>query len=91
MALPAHSGPRPLYQFHNHFSQTVGLIGRVNSLSQGHCLNTGRHKHRINTLNIHALGGIRTHDPSIQTTEDSTWLRPRGYCDRLSSPYSRIK
>jgi hypothetical protein len=48
MALPAHSGPRPLIQFRNHFSQTVGLIGRVISPSQGRYLNTGQHKHKIN-------------------------------------------
>jgi hypothetical protein len=48
MALPAHSGPRPLTQFRNHFSQTVGLLGRVISPSQGRYLNTGQHKHRIN-------------------------------------------
>jgi hypothetical protein len=29
MALPAHSGPWPLIQFRNHFSQTTGLLGRV--------------------------------------------------------------
>jgi hypothetical protein len=40
MALPAHSGPRPLIQFRNHFSQMVGLLGRVISLSQGRYLNT---------------------------------------------------
>jgi hypothetical protein len=48
MALVAHSGPRPLIQFRNHFSQTVGLLGRVISSSQGRYLNTGKHKHRIN-------------------------------------------
>jgi hypothetical protein len=48
MALPAHSGPRPLFQFRNHFSQTVGLLGRVISPFQGRYLNTGQHKHRIN-------------------------------------------
>jgi hypothetical protein len=48
IALPPHSGPRPLIQFRNHFSQTVGLLGRVNSPSQGRYLNTGQHKHRIN-------------------------------------------
>jgi hypothetical protein len=41
MALPAHSGPRPLLQFRNHFSQTVRLPGRVISPSQGRYLNTG--------------------------------------------------
>jgi shikimate 5-dehydrogenase len=29
--------------------QTVGLLGRVISTSQGLYLNTGQHKHRINT------------------------------------------
>jgi hypothetical protein len=84
MALPAHSGPRPLIQFRNHFSQTVGLLGRVISPSQGRYLNAGKHKQnkRIHIPNIHALSGIRTHDPSVQASEDSSCLRPRGYTDR---------
>jgi hypothetical protein len=45
MALPAHSGPWPLIQFRNHFSQTVGLLGRVISPTQGRYLHTGQHKH----------------------------------------------
>jgi hypothetical protein len=49
MALPAHSGPSTRIQFRNHFSQTAGLLGRVISSSQGLYLNTGQHKHRINT------------------------------------------
>jgi hypothetical protein len=81
MALPAHSGPRPLIQFCNHFSETVELFGRVISPSQGRYLNTGQHKHRINaythTPNTHAFSGIRTHDPSVQAS----------YCDRLYGTY----
>jgi hypothetical protein len=50
MALPAHSGPRPLIQFRNHFSQSVGLLGRVICPSQSLYLNTGQHKHRINAF-----------------------------------------
>jgi hypothetical protein len=38
---------------------------------------------RIHTPNIHALSGIRTHDPSVQANEDSSCFRPRGYFDRL--------
>jgi hypothetical protein len=49
MALPAHSGPWPFIQFRNHFSQMVGLLGRVISSSQGRYLNTGQHKHIIKT------------------------------------------
>jgi hypothetical protein len=76
-------GPRPLIQFRNHFPQTVGLLGRVISPSQGLYLNAGQHKHRINACtNIHALSEIQTHDPSVRASEDSSCLRPRGYRDR---------
>jgi hypothetical protein len=30
------------------------------------------------------LSGIRTHDPSVRADEDSSYLRPRGHCDRHS-------
>jgi hypothetical protein len=86
MALPAHSAPRPLNQYRNHFTQTVGLLGRVISPSQGRYLNAGQHKHRINaythTKNIHVLSGIRAHDPSVRASEDSLYFTPRGYCHR---------
>jgi hypothetical protein len=51
--------------------QTVGLLGRVISPSQGLYLNTWQHKHRINayTPNIHALCGIWTHGPGFRTSE----------------------
>jgi hypothetical protein len=26
--------------------------------------------------------GIRTHDPNVRASEDSSYLRPRGHCDR---------
>jgi hypothetical protein len=48
MALPAHSVSWPLILFRNHFSQAVGLPGRVISPSQSRYLHTGQHKHRIN-------------------------------------------
>jgi hypothetical protein len=35
------------------------------------------------TLNIHALSGIRTHDPGFWESEDSACLRPLVYSDRL--------
>jgi hypothetical protein len=43
-------------------------------------------KHRTQTQNnrIHALSGIRTHDHSVRASEDSSYLRPRGHCDRLN-------
>jgi hypothetical protein len=85
MTLPAHSGPRPLIQFRNHLSQRVGLLGRVISPSQGRYLHIEQHKQNtsIHTLNIHSLSGSRTHHPSDRASEDSSCLRPRGYCDRV--------
>jgi hypothetical protein len=73
VALPAHPGSWPLIQFRNHFSQTVGLFGRVVSPSQGLCLNTGQQKQnkRIHTPNIDALSWFRTHDLSVRESEDS--------------------
>jgi hypothetical protein len=40
-----------------------------------------QNKH-IHTSNIHALSRIRTHDSSFIASEDSSCLRPPGYCDR---------
>jgi hypothetical protein len=71
-------------QFLEH-SQTVQLLGRVISSSQVLYLNKRQHKHtekRTHTSNIHALIGIRTHDPGLRASEDSTCLRPLGYRDR---------
>jgi hypothetical protein len=60
MAFPAHSGPWLHIQFRNRFSQTVGLLGRVISSSQGLYLNIGQNKQikRIHIPNIHALMGF---------------------------------
>jgi hypothetical protein len=43
---------------------------------------------RIRAPNIHALSGIRTHDPSVLASEDSSWLRSRGHCDRLDFKFT---
>jgi hypothetical protein len=74
MPPPVHSGPRHLIQSRNNFTQTVGLLGRVISPSQGRYLNTGQHTHnkRIQTPNIHALSGIRTHEPSVRASENNS-------------------
>jgi hypothetical protein len=68
--------------------QSVGLLGWVISSSQGLYLytNTEKHKH-TQTLNIHALSGIRTHGPGFRASEDSAHPRPLGYRDRLQTHY----
>jgi hypothetical protein len=84
MALQLFVGPWPLVQFLNLFRQQVGLLGNGVSPSQGRYLHTELHKHRIHAhTDIHALSRIRTHDPSVRASEDSSCLRSRGHCDRL--------
>jgi hypothetical protein len=46
MALQPFVGPWSLFQFLNLFTQSVGLLGRGFSPSQGHYLRRGHHKHR---------------------------------------------
>jgi hypothetical protein len=62
------------------FRHMVGLLGRVISPSQGHYLHRTT-QHRKTRTNIHALSGIRTHDPSNQRAKTPR-LRPHGHCDR---------
>jgi hypothetical protein len=71
--------------------QSVGLLGRVISSSQGHsaCTQTQKNAH-TQTLNIHALSGIRIHGPGFQASEDSARLRPLGYRDRHEQLYENI-
>jgi hypothetical protein len=65
------------------FTQSVGLLGRGISPSQGRYLHIGQHKHRINAhTDIHASSGIRTRDPSVWAGEDGSCLRPRSHRDR---------
>jgi hypothetical protein len=62
--------------------QSVGLLGRGNSPTQGRYLHR-TNEHRITQTNIHAFSGIGTHDPSVRAGEDSSCLRSRGHRDRL--------
>jgi hypothetical protein len=66
-------GPGLFFSFVISFTQTVGFLGPGFSPSQGRYLHTGQHKHGINAhTDIHALNGIRTHDPSVRGSEDSS-------------------
>jgi hypothetical protein len=42
------------------------------------------------THRINAHSRIRTHDPSVRASEDSSCLRPRGHCDRHQIIYRHI-
>jgi hypothetical protein len=85
MALPAHSGPRPLIQFRNHFftdGRTPWTCDQpvVRPLPKHRTTQT--QNKRIQTSNIPGLSGIRSHDPIVQAREDSPCLTPRGFYDR---------
>jgi hypothetical protein len=69
MAVPTHSGPRPLIQFRNHFSQMVGFLGRVISPLQGRWLHTGQHKHRINAYTQQTSMPWVGFEPTIPASE----------------------
>jgi hypothetical protein len=81
---------QPLWTLTSFQSPDLFTIGRTSWTSDqlvARPLNTGQHKHRINTytLNIRAISGIRTHDHSVRANEHSSCLRPLGYRDRLAS------
>jgi hypothetical protein len=69
MALPTHSGPWPLIHFRNHVPQTVGLLGREISSSQGLYLNIGQHEHRINAYTHQTSMPWVGFEPTIPASE----------------------
>jgi hypothetical protein len=79
MALQLFTGTWPLLQFRNLFTQTVGQRGRVARPLPAHKTTQTQNKAHID---VHAMSGIRTHDPRVRGREDSSCLRPCGHCDR---------
>jgi hypothetical protein len=86
MAFPPHSGAWPLIQFPDLF--TIGRTPWASDQPVARPLpkhrTTQTQNKRVHTPNIHALSGIRTHDPSVRENEDSSCLRPHGHCDQRS-------
>jgi hypothetical protein len=79
MALQPIVGPWPLFQFLDPvYSRLDGGSASFKASAYSE-----QHQHRIKAHNtdIHALGEIRTHDPSVRAIEDSLCLRPHGHCD----------
>jgi hypothetical protein len=74
------------------YTQSVGPHGQGISPSQGLYLNTEQHKHRINAhTDIHALNGIRTHDPSVRADERCSCVRPHCHYDRCLCLLHKVK
>jgi hypothetical protein len=61
------------------YTQFVGLLLRGSARRKAATYTQNKRTH----TDIHALSGIRTHDPSVRADEDGSCLRPRGHCARL--------
>jgi hypothetical protein len=75
------------------YTQSVGLLGRGISPSQGLWLHKEEHKHRMKagSTDISDLSEIRTHDHSVRASENSSCLRPRGHCDQRTTMSKYVK
>jgi hypothetical protein len=62
-------GPGLFFSFVIFFTQTVGLLGRVISPSQGRYLHTGQHKHRINAYTHQTSMPWMGFEPTIPASE----------------------
>jgi hypothetical protein len=78
MALQPFVGPWTLFQFLDPIHSRQDSLDGDQPVARPLYLHT-EHKH---TSDIQALSGIRTHDPSVRASEDTSCLRPRGHCDR---------
>jgi hypothetical protein len=65
-----------------HTPQSVGLLWT----GDRPVAETSDNTNTVQETNIHAPGGIRTHDPSKRSAADLR-LRPRGHWDRLSDKF----
>jgi hypothetical protein len=72
------------FEFYDHFTDGRTLWTSDQLVARPlpkHSTTQTQNKH-IRIPNIHALCGIRTHDPGFRVSEDSTCLRTLGYRDR---------
>jgi hypothetical protein len=71
-------------------SSSVSSQGRLPTHRTVYTQNKRTHSINAHT-DIHASSGIRTHDPSVRPSEDSSCLRPRGYCGRKIIMTGKVK
>jgi hypothetical protein len=82
IVLQSFVGPWPLIQFRNHF-YTAGRTPRTRDQPVARPLPIHKTTQTQNKrTNIHALSGIRTHDPRVRAGEDNSCLGQLGHCDR---------
>jgi hypothetical protein len=80
------------FQFHDHFTggRTPWTSDQLVARPLPKHRTTQKQNKHIHTPNIHALSGIRTHNLSVRTSEDSSCLRPLCCRDRWMTCYSII-
>jgi hypothetical protein len=73
-------------------TELVAFVGGRSDRRQVSNVHTEQHKYRIKAhkTDIHELSGIRNHDPSVPASEDSSCLRLRSHCDRLTHRTFRL-
>jgi hypothetical protein len=76
------------HQFLN-LGQLVGLLGRGEG-GLAYDKATQGSTNRINADNIHALGGIQTHEPSIRASKDISCPRLHGHWDQQTIVYKWV-
>jgi hypothetical protein len=81
-------GPWPLFQFLNPIQDSLdgGSAHRKAAIYTENNKNTELTHTHINSLSV-----IRTHDPRVRSSEDSSCLRPRGHCDGELVSYIYIR
>jgi hypothetical protein len=90
MALQHFIGPWPLLQFRNVF-HTVGRTSWTSDQPVARPLPMHRTTQTQNKCtDIHASSGIRSRDPGVPASEDTSCLRPSGHCGRLPIPIQFI-
>jgi hypothetical protein len=67
------------------YTQSVGLLGRWISSSQGFCLHTEQHKHILNAYRHPCLEWDSNPRSQCLSGRRQLCLRPRGYCYRTPS------
>jgi hypothetical protein len=83
--LSAHSRPRTLTEFRNHSftdGRTSWMSDQLVTMPLPKHSTTQKQNKGIHTPKIHALSGIRIHDPSVRASEDSSCLILSDYYNR---------
>jgi hypothetical protein len=84
-------GPGLLFGYIITFTETVGLLGRVISQSQGRYLHTGQHKHRINAYIHQTPMPWVGFEPTIPTSERAKTVHALDHAATETSTHSHTR